>query len=97
MSAISVSIWLMPAGLVGSVKCGRLAVEATDLIHCFPEGFLGLFNSSCFSSFSKVFVAGFCITCPVRFLEVDVGSPRPIHSGQFGVDGHEDGQIIAGQ
>ena len=35
--------------------------------------------------------------CSVRFLEVDVGSPRPINRGQFGVDGDEDGQIIAGQ
>ena len=32
--------------------------------------------------------------CPVRFLEVDVGSPRPINHGQFGVDGDEDGQKI---
>ena len=35
------------------------------------------------------------ITCPVRFLEVDVGSPRPYNRGQFGVDGDEDGQMIA--
>ena len=35
--------------------------------------------------------------CPVRFLEVDVGSPRPINRGQFGVDGDVDGQMIAGQ
>ena len=70
--------------------------EATDFIHCFPEGLLGLFDSSCFASFSKVFVADFSIACPVRFLEVDVGSPRPINRGQFGVDGDEDRQMIAG-
>ena len=71
--------------------------EATCLTHCFPEGFLGLFDSSCYASFSKVFVAGFCIACPDRFLEVDVGSTRLINRGQFGVDGDEDGQMIAGQ
>ena len=71
--------------------------EATGLIHSFPEGLLGLFDSSCFASFSQVFVAGFSITCPVRFLEVDLGSPRPINRGQFGVDGDEEGQMIAGQ
>ena len=32
---------------------------------------------------SKVFVAGFSMTCPVRLLEVDVGSPRSINHGQF--------------
>ena len=68
--------------------------EATGLIHCFPEGLCGLFDSSCFTSFSKVFVAGFSIMCPVRFLEVDVGSPRPINHGQFRVDCDEDGQMI---
>ena len=47
--------------------------------------------------FSKVFVAGFSTTFQVRFLEVDVGSPRPINRGQFGVDGDEDGQMMAGQ
>ena len=57
--------------------------EATGFIHCFPEGLLGLFDSSCFSSFNQVIVAGFSITCPVRFPEVDVGSPRPINRGQF--------------
>ena len=71
--------------------------EATDFIHCFPEGLLGLFDSSCHASFSKVLLAGFNITCPVRFLEVDVGSPRPNNRGQFGVDGDEDGQMISGQ
>ena len=71
--------------------------EATGLIYSFPEGLLSLFDSSCFASFSQVFVAGFSITCPVRFLEVDVGSPRPINRGQFGVDGDEEGQMIAGQ
>ena len=63
--------------------------EANGFIHYFPEGLHGLFNSSCFASFS--------IACPVRFLEVDVGSPRHINQGQFGVDGNEDGQMIAGQ
>ena len=71
--------------------------EATGLINCFPVGLLGLFDCSCFASFSKVFVAGFTIACPVRFLEVDVGSPRPINHGVFGVAGDEDGQMIAGQ
>ena len=51
--------------------------EDTGLIHCFPEGFLGLFDSSYFARLSKVFVTGFRITWPVRFLEVEVGSPRP--------------------
>ena len=37
------------------------------------------------------------MTCPVRILDVDVGSPRPINRGQFGVDGDEDVQMIAGQ
>ena len=37
------------------------------------------------------------MTCPVRFPKADVGSPRPINRGQFGVDCDEDGQIIAGQ
>ena len=71
--------------------------EATGFVHCFPEGLLGLFDSPCFTSFSQVFVADFSITCPVRFLEVDVGSPWPINRGQLGVDGDEDGQMIAGQ
>ena len=70
--------------------------EATGFIYCFPKGLLGLFDNSCFASFSEVFVAGFSITCPVRFLEVDVGSPGPINRGQFGVYGDEDGQMIAG-
>ena len=87
----------MPVGLVGSVECGRPNVEATGLIHCFPEGLLGLFDSSCFASFSKVFVAGFSISCTFLFLEVDVSSLRPINRGRFGVDGDEDGQMIAGQ
>ena len=47
--------------------------EATGFNHCFTEGLLGLFDSSCFARFSKVFVADFSITCPVRFLVVDVG------------------------
>ena len=71
--------------------------EATGFIHCLPEGLFGLFDSSCFASFSQVFVAGFSMSCPVRILEVDVGSPRPINRGQFRVDGDEDGQMIAGQ
>ena len=71
--------------------------DATGLIHCFPQGFLGLLDSSCFASFSKVFFAGFSITLSVRFRDVDVDSPRPIHRGQFRVDGDEDGQLIAGQ
>ena len=71
--------------------------EATGFIHCFHEGLFGMFDSTCFASFSKVFVAGFSITCQVRFLEVDVGSPRPINRGQFGVDGDEGGLVIAGQ
>ena len=56
-----------------------------------------MFDSSCLASFSKVFFIGFSIKFPVRFLEVDVGSPRPINRGQFGVDGDEDGQMIASQ
>ena len=71
--------------------------EATGFIQCFPDGLLGLYDSSLFASFSKVLVAGFSITCPVRFFEDDVGSPRPINCGQSGVDGDEDGQMNAGQ
>ena len=71
--------------------------KTTGFIHCFPECRLGLFDSSCLASFSKIFVAGISISCPVRFIEVDVGLPRPINRGQFGVDGEEDGQMIAGQ
>ena len=71
--------------------------EATGLIHCFPEGLLGLIDSCCFACSSKVFPAGFSNTCPVRFLEVDEGSPRPIRREQFGVDDDDDGQIIPGQ
>ena len=37
------------------------------------------------------------MTCPVRCLEIDVGSPRLVNRGQFGVDGDEEGQMIAGQ
>ena len=58
---------------------------STCFIHCFPDGLLGLFDSSCFTSFSQVLVAGFSIACPVRFLEVDVDSLRPINREQFGV------------
>ena len=71
--------------------------EATGFFHYFPQGLLGLFIRSCFVCLSKVFVAGFSIACPIRFLEVDVGSPCPINRGQFGVDSDEDGQMIAGQ
>ena len=62
--------------------------------------FLKVFSACstvCFASFCKVFVAGFSIRRPVRFLEVDVGSSWPFNHRQFGVDGDEDGQIIAGQ
>ena len=31
----------------------------------------------------EVFVAGFCMTCPVHFIEVDVGLTRPFNRGQF--------------
>ena len=75
---------------------GRNAV-ATGLIHSCPECLLGMIDSSCFASFNKVFVTGFSITCPVRFLEVGIGSPRPINRGQIGVDGDDGGQKIAGQ
>ena len=68
--------------------------EATSFIHCFPECLLGLFDSSCFVSFCQVYLS---ITLPVSILEVDVGSPMPINRGQFGVDGDEDGLMIAGQ
>ena len=71
--------------------------EAFGLIHCFPEGILSLFDSFCFSRFSKVFVTGFNIKCPVNFLEVDVGLLGPINRGQFRVDGDEDGKMTAGQ
>ena len=69
-------------------------LEAIGPIHCFPEGLLGMFDSPCFASFCKVFVAAISIACPVCFLEVDVGSPRPINRGQFGVDGGEDRQMM---
>ena len=90
---------------IGLCRLGMLEVpntagqdeEATGLIHCFPEGLLGLFESSCSAIFTNGFVADFSITCPVRFREVDVGPPWPINSGQYGVDGDEDGQMIAGQ
>ena len=71
--------------------------DVTGFIHCFSEGLLGLFDSSCFARISKVFVAGFSIECPVRFLEVDVGSTRPINRGQFGVEGDEDRQMTDDQ
>ena len=68
--------------------------DVTGYINCFPGALLGLFYSSCFAIFSKLFVAGFSMTCPVRLLEVDVGSSRPINRGQIGVDGDADGQMI---
>ena len=71
--------------------------EATGFTHCFPQGLLGSFDSSCIASFRQVFVAGLSIPCPIRFVVVDEGSPRPINRGQFGVGGYEDGQMIAGQ
>ena len=71
--------------------------DATGLIHCFPESLLELFDCSCFASFSNEFIAGFFNNVPILFLEVDVGTPRPINRGQFGVDCDEDGQMIAGQ
>ena len=40
-----------------------------------------MFDCSCFASFSYVFVAGFNITCPVRFLEAYAGLPKPINRG----------------
>ena len=71
--------------------------EAIGPMHSFSEGFLGLFDISCLTSFNKICVERFSIACPVRFLEVDVRSPRPINREKFGVDGDEDGQMIAGQ
>ena len=44
-----------------------------------------------------VFIAGFSIAFQVHFLDVDVGSTRPINRGLLGVEGDKDGQIIAGQ
>ena len=41
-----------------------------------------------------MFVAGFSITYPFRFREVDVSTPRPIDRGQFRVDVDEDGQMV---
>ena len=70
--------------------------DVAGFIHSFPEGILDLFDASCFASFSKVFVAGFSITCPVIFLEVDVRSPWTFNRGQFGLNDDKDGQIIAG-
>ena len=78
-------------------NAARRNEEVTDHIHSFPEGLLGLFDSSCFANFIKVFVAGFSIMCLACFHEVDVGSQRPINHGQFGVDCDDDGQKIAGQ
>ena len=88
---------MMPQGWLEVLNATGRNEEATGFIHCFPEGLLGLNDSSCFAIFSQVFVAGFSITCPVRCLEVDVGSPRRINRGQFGFHGDEDGQMITGQ
>ena len=71
--------------------------KAIGFIHCFPEGLLGFFDSSCFARFSKVFVAGFSMTCLVCILEVDLGSLWPINRGLFVVDGDEDEQMVADQ
>ena len=79
------------------LNAARWNEKATGFTHCFPEGLLGLFDSSCFASFRLVIVADFSMMCPVRIPEVDVCSPRPINRGQVGVDGDEDGQMIAGQ
>ena len=79
------------------LNAAGLNEESTGFIHCIPEGLLDLFDSSCFVSLSKVFVAGFSMACPFRFHEVDVLSPWPINHEQFRVDGYEDGQMIAGQ
>ena len=87
----------MSTGFVESVECGWPDEEASGLIHSFAEGLFGLNDSSCFASFSKLFVADFSIPRLVRFLEVDVGSRRPINRAQFGIDGDEDGQMIAVQ
>ena len=56
--------------------------EASGLIFCFP------FYRRCSRLvrqylFRKVLVAGFSIAYPVRFLEADAGTPRPINRGQF--------------
>ena len=91
------AIWQMPSGLVGSVECGRPEWRGHWLYSLLSWRFIGLFDSSCFARFSQVFVAGFSITCPVHILEVDLCSTRPMNRGQFGVDGDEDGQMIAGQ
>ena len=64
--------------------------EVTGFVHSFSDDRI----SSCFVSFSKVFVTGFSITCPVCFFD---GSLRPIYRGQLGIDGDEDGQMIDGQ
>ena len=78
------------------MNAAGLNEESTGLIHCFAEGLLNLFDISSFASFCEEFVAGISTACPIRFLVVDVGSPRPINRVLFGVDGDEDGQIIAG-
>ena len=44
---------------------------------------------------SKIFVVGFSKMCPVHLLEDDVGLPRSIKRGQFGVN--DDEQTIVGQ
>ena len=90
---------LADAGIVGW-KCGMRPTRMKRPL-ALLTAFLK-FVSACFtvhshsqfihSCFSKVFAADFSITCQVRFLEVDVGSPRPINHGQLGVDGDQDGQ-----
>ena len=71
--------------------------EANGLIHYFPDCLLGLFGSCCLASFSKLFVAGFSICYPVRFHEVDLGSPMPTNRGQFEIDGDEERQMTEGK
>ena len=68
---------------------------ATWPSRCFPEGHIGMFEICSFAIFSKVFIAGFSITCPFRFHDIDVGSPLSINRGQFEVVGDKDGQVFA--
>ena len=68
---------------------------ATGLIRCFPEGLIGMFDICIFAIFSKVFIAGFCMTCPFRFHDIEIGSPLSINRGQFEVVGDEDGKVFA--
>ena len=67
------------------------------LFTAFLKVFSACYKFLFFARFSKVLVAGFSISCSVRFLEVDEDSPRPINRRQIGVDGDKDGLMIAGQ